>query len=135
MAATNCSKRDALPHLQSVVLVLWKVVFTNVSFLVAQANGTNGIGVPNAITFPEDNPSHSPVKRKMNINSTGQKATAAGNVTEIEEESDPVLEELDNIRQREIRSKAVTSVLLMLLKWFKLSRKSIGKKPLGTKRL
>ncbi|KAL9577431.1 MAG: hypothetical protein Q9212_006369, partial [Teloschistes hypoglaucus] len=113
--------RDALPHLQSVVLVLWKVVFTNVSILVAQANGTNGLRVPNAITFPEDDPSHSPVKRKMNINPPGQKATAGGNATEIEEESDPVLEELDNIRQREIRSKAVTSVLLMLLKWFKLS--------------
>lgn len=101
---------------------------------MAQANGTNGLGVPNAINFPEDNPSHSPVKRKMNINATGQKATAGASGTNIEEESDLLLEELDNIRQREIRSKAVTSVLLMLLKWFKLSRKSTGTEPYCTKR-
>ncbi|KAI4237138.1 MAG: hypothetical protein LQ352_007955 [Teloschistes flavicans] len=113
--------RDALPYLQSVVLVLWKTVFTNVSFLVAQANGTNGLGVPNAIAFPGENPSHSPVKRKMNINPTGQNTTAGVNPADAEEESDPVLEELNNVRQREIKSKAVTSVLLMLLKWFKLS--------------
>lgn len=98
------------------------------SFLVAQANGTNGLGVPNAIAFPGENPSHSPVKRKMNINPTGQNTTAGVNPADAEEESDPVLEELNNVRQREIKSKAVTSVLLMLLKWFKLSRESIAVK-------
>ncbi|KAL8687618.1 MAG: hypothetical protein Q9218_006264, partial [Villophora microphyllina] len=119
--AIECFYRDALPHLQSVVLVLWKIIFTNVSFLVAQANGTNGLGVPNGIAFPEDDPSHSPVKRRINIESTGQEATTNGRPADLQEGSDPVLEELDNIRRREILSKAILSVLLLLLKWFKLS--------------
>lgn len=118
------SKRNALPHLQSVVLVLWKIIFTNVSHLVAQANGTNGLGVPNSISFPEDNPGTSPVKRRINIASTAQDGVANGPASDFEEGLDPVLEELNNVRLREVSSKAISAILLMLLKWFKLSRES-----------
>lgn len=36
--------------------------------------------------------------------------------------SDASIDELDNIRLREITSKAVSGTLLLLLKWFKRSR-------------
>ncbi|KAL9593004.1 MAG: hypothetical protein Q9179_006173 [Wetmoreana sp. 5 TL-2023] len=119
--ATEEFYRNALPDLQSFVLVLWKIIFTNVSYLVAQANGTTALGVPNGISFPEDNPGTSPVKRKINISSTAQESTANNHPAEFEEGSDPVLEELNNVRLREISTKAVAAILLMLLKWFKLS--------------
>lgn len=38
--------------------------------------------------------------------------------------SDASVDELDNIRLREITSKAVSGTLLLLVKWFKRSRKS-----------
>lgn len=37
--------------------------------------------------------------------------------------SDACIDELDNIRLREITGKAVSGILLLLLKWFKRSRK------------
>lgn len=39
--------------------------------------------------------------------------------------SDASIDELDNIRLREITGKAVSGTLLLLLKWFKRSRESI----------
>lgn len=37
--------------------------------------------------------------------------------------AEPSVDELDNIRLREITSKAVSGTLLLLVKWFKRSRK------------
>ncbi|KAL8836442.1 MAG: hypothetical protein Q9170_002930 [Blastenia crenularia] len=113
--------RDALPHLQSVVLVLWKIVFTNVSYMATQGTGANGLGVPNGISFPDDHPDSGPVKRKINVRSAAQDSVVNGHPAEFEDEADPVLEELNTMRLREISSKAISAILLMLLKWFKLS--------------
>jgi hypothetical protein len=38
--------------------------------------------------------------------------------------SDACIDELDNIRLREITGKAVSGTLILLLKWFKRSRES-----------
>ncbi|KAL8737763.1 MAG: hypothetical protein Q9190_008078, partial [Brigantiaea leucoxantha] len=103
--------RGSLPYLQSVVLVLWKITFGNVSALVSQANG------PNGMAFPEDNPENAQGKRKLNVNST-QNGVANG---ETEEMLDSGLEELNAVRSREISAKAISGILLLLLKWFKLS--------------
>ncbi|KAL8749025.1 MAG: hypothetical protein Q9199_007942, partial [Rusavskia elegans] len=113
--------RNALPHLQSLVLVLWKIVFTNVSYLVTQANGQNGLAVPNGISFPEDNPENGPGKRKLNPNAVSPDGMGNGNPAEFEHEPDPVMEELNAIRLREISTKAISAILLTLLRWFKLS--------------
>ncbi|KAL9602851.1 MAG: hypothetical protein Q9219_001546 [cf. Caloplaca sp. 3 TL-2023] len=113
--------RAALPHLQSVVLVLWKIMFTNVSYMAAQGNGTNGLSVPNGISFPEERPNTGPVKRKMNVRPTAQEGVVNGHPTEFDDGADPAIEELNSARSREISSKAISAILLMLLKWFKLS--------------
>ena len=36
------------------------------------------------------------------------------------------LDEIDVIRHREITSKAVSAILILMLKWFKVSRKSVS---------
>ncbi|KAL8728557.1 MAG: hypothetical protein Q9166_005290 [cf. Caloplaca sp. 2 TL-2023] len=112
---------DIIEKFYSLVLALWKIIFTNVSHLVTQANGQNGLGVPNGISFPEDTPDNGPAKRKVNTGSATQENAANGHPAECENEPDPVMEELNAIRLREISSKAIAAILLMVLKWFKLS--------------
>ncbi|KAL8945851.1 MAG: hypothetical protein Q9222_007668, partial [Ikaeria aurantiellina] len=102
--------RNALPHLQSVVLVLWKIVFTNVSHLVSQSNGNNGIGVPNGISFPEDNAENGPVKRQFNLSSLAEDLIS-NRATEWEQESDPMLEEL-NALSHILKFEYMTQLLL-----------------------
>lgn len=115
------SKRVSLPHLQSLVIVLWKVTFANVSALVSQSNGPNGIH--NGFPFAEDTPDPQG-KRKSNPSSAVQtNGTANGQLSENEDGTDAAVEELNAVRLREITSKAVSGIILMLLKWFKLSRK------------
>jgi hypothetical protein len=38
-------------------------------------------------------------------------------------DGDGIIEELDNIRYREIKAKAISGILILLTKWFKRSRK------------
>lgn len=88
------------------------------SALVAQ-NGQNGI------SFGDDGPGDGPGKRRTNPNSSANiNGLANGQLGDNEDGTDPIVEELNAVRSREISSKAVSGVLLMLLKWFKLSRKS-----------
>ncbi|GAD91534.1 pheromone-dependent cell cycle arrest protein Far11, putative [Paecilomyces variotii No. 5] len=82
--------KQAMPNLQSVVIVFLKVILTNVSVMVNQANGQNG--------FPSGQNGLSP-----------------------ELDSDAAIEELDNLRLREITGKGVSGSLLLMLKWFKRS--------------
>ncbi|KAL9126647.1 MAG: hypothetical protein Q9217_004337 [Psora testacea] len=111
--------RVVLPDLQSLVIVLWKALFQNVSALVANS-GQNGL--PNAI---EDVVNDSAGKRKTNQNSSASlNGLANGHLAENEDATDLTIETLNDIRLKEISSKAVSGILLIMLKWFKLSRKS-----------
>lgn len=114
-------QRNSLPYLQSLVIVLWKVTFANVSALVSQSNVLNGM--PNGFPFSEDNVDPQG-KRKSNPNSAVQlNGTANAQLSDHEDNTDAIVEEINAIRSREITSKAVSGIILMLLKWFKLSRK------------
>lgn len=115
-ANESYTQRDTLPNLQSVVMVLWKILLSSVSALVAQ-NGQNGL--PNG--FPEDG--EAPNRKRPNHDSSAHlNGVANGQLADNEDGTDPVVEELNGVRSREITSKAVSGVLLLLLKWFKLSR-------------
>lgn len=117
------SQRDNLPHLQSLVVVFWKLVFSHVSNLVAQ-NGRDGL--QNGMPFPDDGSNEAQGKRRGNDNSSGNISSMAnGQLAENEDGTDSVVEELNALRSREITTKAVSGVLLILLKWFKLSREYI----------
>ncbi|KAL4735996.1 hypothetical protein BDV11DRAFT_173349 [Aspergillus similis] len=94
---------QALVHLQSVVIVLLKIVLTNVSALVNnQANGQNGGSASESFSAVHAG------------------ASSFNNDTE-DLTCDATIDELDIIRVREITSKAISGSLLLLLKWFKRS--------------
>lgn len=88
---------------------------------MTQSNGQNGI--PNNLSLVEDSSDAAPGKRKVNgasavhLNGLANRQLANNN-----DGTDPAVEELNAVRLREVTSKAVSGVLLMLLKWFKLSR-------------
>lgn len=97
-------------------MVLWRILLGNVSALVAQ-NGQNGL----QNGYPEDGDAAG--KKRTNPNSSAHlNGMVNGQLADNEDGTDPVVEELNGIRSREITSKAVSGTLLILLKWFKLSR-------------
>ena len=99
-----------MPHLQSLVIVLLRPILVNVTAIVAQqpapgapaaARGaTNGGGPGQKSAGPEMNGQH----------------PSADVVPELSPE------DADAARTREITSKAMTAILLLLFKWLRLSR-------------
>ncbi|OKL62634.1 hypothetical protein UA08_01385 [Talaromyces atroroseus] len=85
--------KQAMPHLQAVVIVLLKVILTNISAMVNQANGQGTHGLSS-----------------NGYHYTGSREELFGDV-----------EEIDIVRLREVTGKAISGVLLLLLKWFKRS--------------
>lgn len=85
---------NTLSHLQSITIVFLKIILTNVSAVVNQSASQTTQGMNN---------SHSMNGSSHNLL------------------SDASIDELDNIRLREITGKAVSGTLLLLLKWFKRS--------------
>ena len=105
------------------MVVFWKLVFSHVSNLVAQ-NGRDGL--QNGMPFPDDGPNEAQGKRRANTSSSANiSGMANGQLAENEDGTDPVVEELNALRSREITTKAVSGILLILLKWFKLSRECL----------
>ena len=79
-------------------------------------------GLPNTI---DEGTNDGASKRKTNPNSSASlNGLANGHVPDHENGSDSTVESLNDTRLREISSKAVSGILLIMLKWFKLSRKS-----------
>ncbi len=91
--------------------------------LVTQLNGNGQNGTSFSFTGPENGDGNGQAKAKGNLNAG---RLVNGKVDGHENVSDESLgqsvEELNALRLREISSKAVSGVLLLLLKWFKLSR-------------
>jgi Domain of unknown function (DUF3402) len=110
-----------MPHLQSVVIVLLKVILTNVGAMVHQSNGQNGhgLGYPSSSIFVSWSSFHTNFTNYSALNG----CHAGQNSLSADLNCDAAIEELDNIRLREITGKAVSGSLLLLLKWFKRSRK------------
>ncbi|KAE8354766.1 hypothetical protein BDV28DRAFT_71495 [Aspergillus coremiiformis] len=99
LAAVESFYTQALVHLQSITIVFLKIILTNVSAMVNQAQG--GQGMSDAHGVNGSGPGHGTVPHDSNC--------------------DAAIEELDNIRLREITGKAISGSLLLLVKWFKRS--------------
>ncbi|KAH8695124.1 transmembrane hyphal anastomosis protein Ham2/Far11 [Talaromyces proteolyticus] len=93
--AVEAFYKQAMPHLQSIVIVLLKVILTNVSAIVNQVNSHNSHSSGAANGYHSSGSAH--------------------------EEPPTDVEEIDMARLREITGKAVSGALLLLLKWFKRS--------------
>ncbi|KAK3071299.1 Factor arrest protein 11, partial [Teratosphaeriaceae sp. CCFEE 6253] len=101
--------RESLPHLQSVVVVLMRAAMAHVTDLNARnsaQNGGGGGGLQAGIQFAEPNGNGLP-------NGTAHRNGAGDG---IENSAD----EIDHLRSQEIQAKALTGILLLLLKWFKV---------------
>lgn len=109
------------------MVVLFKELFQNVQALILQ-NGPNGA----TVGLAEENSNEVQGKRNTNPNpSASLSGVANGNPAGTDEVSAPAVESLNEIRSREIASKAVSGILLTLLKWFKLSRTLIHQGDFG----
>ena len=102
-------KHQALPNLQSLIIVMLKTTLVNVQ-AIAQQNGDLNAAAPEA------NIQGNLPKTKSSM-SLSQSNPASGMDASISDE------DLDNIRLREVAHKAISGALILMLKWFKLSRK------------
>ncbi|KAL7797564.1 hypothetical protein V8C37DRAFT_369935 [Trichoderma ceciliae] len=101
---------DALPHLQSIVIVLLRPILVNVTAIVTQQQQNQMAGMTSRANHPN-----------MNGGSGTQRSMEMGGQGQPEQEGEPTPEEIDATRTREITSKAMTAILLLLLKWLRLS--------------
>lgn len=95
--------RDSLPHFQSIVAVLMKVLLQTVTTLVTQQSA------PGQMQNGFQSDSHDPDSDTGGMNGS------------IENNNEAVVDDLDTIRSQEITGKAVSGILILLLKWFKIS--------------
>ncbi|KAK4193150.1 hypothetical protein QBC35DRAFT_482764 [Podospora australis] len=98
--------REALPHLQSVVIVLLKQVVAIASNWIAAA-AVAGMAAGNM-----NNPATGRPNLPGQNNNSGGKGMDAASPTDAD---------VDEMRTREIAAKAATGILILLLKWLKLS--------------
>ncbi|KAI1631411.1 hypothetical protein F4809DRAFT_654032 [Biscogniauxia mediterranea] len=105
--------KASLPQLQSLVIVLMKGVLGLVTACIAlPANGQQHPGMAGGNNSRAGN---GPALNRSHDSSLGM--TSSTNQDSI----DPSLEEVDAARAREIESKAATGIILLLLKWLKIS--------------
>jgi hypothetical protein len=114
--STHTRQQGSLPHLQSLVIVLLKAVLANVTALI-----THPLGVaPQSAIAPG-------YRSDMNLrNGHLPRPSDPANVPLPNnlDASEMSIEDIEALRSREITAKAISGILLILLKWFKVSRKS-----------
>jgi len=99
----------SLPNLQSLIIVLIRAILSHVTVLVTQASGANGL--PTGFQF-QDNQNGNGSAKLDYTEVNGHSGSSSTN------------EQIDSIRTQEVLDKAVSGVLILLLKWFKVSRPS-----------
>ncbi|KAF5000944.1 hypothetical protein FDECE_11101 [Fusarium decemcellulare] len=115
LAAVEKFYRDALPHLQSLVIVLLRPILLNVTAIVAQQpqQGPPGMGRGNNPGM-NGGPAGNRQQQQQQQEMPGQNPPRVP-TPELS------LEEVDAARTREITSKAMTGILILLLKWLRVS--------------
>ena len=98
----------ALPDLQSLVIVMMKVMLTNVQDIAVRNGGTQESTQSGGLSRTKSN-------SNMTQNQTLPMPPPPPRPTEMS------LEDLDNVRSREISQKAISGAIFLLLKWFKVS--------------
>ncbi len=104
-------QNESLPHLQSLVIVLLKAIIAIASNLVTP--GANG--QQQAAGGQNNGRANGNAARGQN---------GANGLNKVDAHS-PLDGEADEPRNREIAAKAVTGIMVLLLKWLKLSRMSL----------
>ncbi|ESA42443.1 protein required for hyphal anastomosis [Neurospora crassa] len=99
--------KEALPHLQSLVIVLLKAIVAIASSLVQPQPGQQNPGAPQNNGRVSGGPPQG--RGQSNGNNAGNDPPS------------PSDDNVDEARSREIAAKAVTGIMILLLKWLKLS--------------
>lgn len=106
-----------MPNLPSFVFVLMKTIFDSVQKLMSRSGAvTGGIASTNGANGLARNKSNIGLSQQ-NTGLSASSASANGGSQEITSS-----DELDNLRVCEISHKAISGLLLLMLKWFKISR-------------
>ncbi|KIX99423.1 uncharacterized protein Z520_04999 [Fonsecaea multimorphosa CBS 102226] len=108
MFAVDDFFHHALPDLQSLVIVMMKVMLTNVQDIAVRNGGTQEPTQTGGLNRTKSN-------SNMVQNQTLPMPPPPPRPNEM------TLEDLDNVRSREISQQAVSGALFLLLKWFKVS--------------
>lgn len=106
MDAVESYFHHALPDLQSLIIVMMKIMLTNVQDIAVRNNQLQE------------------AQGGMNRNKSATNLPAANQIPSPPSPPRPneiSLDDLDNIRTREISQKAISASLFLMLKWFKLS--------------
>lgn len=111
-------QKEALPHLQSLVIVLLKAIVAIASNLVTppQNGAQQQQPAPGAPGAQNGRPNGVGPGQGGNVTNGINGAGPKGDLMS------PAGNDLDEARSREIAAKAVTGILIMLLKWLKISR-------------
>lgn len=108
MAAVDDFFRQALPDLQSLVIVMMKVMLNNVQDVAVRNGGLQDTSQASGLNRSKSN---SNIAQNQSLPMPPPPPLPA----------DMILEDLDNVRWREISQKAVSGAIFLLLKWFKVS--------------
>ncbi|KIW92730.1 uncharacterized protein Z519_06578 [Cladophialophora bantiana CBS 173.52] len=108
MLAVDGFFHHALPDLQSLVIVMMKVMLTNVQDIAVRNGGAQETTQTGGLNRTKSS-------SNMAQNQTLPMPPPAPRPDEM------TLEDLDNVRSREISQQAVSGALFLLLKWFKVS--------------
>lgn len=111
---TDYWQAAALPQLQSLIIVLMKGVLMNVTACIALPANSQPQSVNPGGNQPRVN--GGPASNRSQDNSMGTNGSVNHDGTELS------LEDLDAMRCREIESKAATGIIILLMKWLKISR-------------
>jgi hypothetical protein len=104
-----------------------RVVLANVTAIVTQQGQPNGIGGAATASGPELGAADAQLPQGGSRESAGRPVEGSVDSEDADAADKPpamTVEELDGVRAREITAKAVSGMLLLLLKWFKISRKT-----------
>lgn len=100
----------ALPDLQSFIIVMMKVMLTNVQDIAVRNN-----------QLQESQSLQGALNRSKSTQNLSNPPNAIPNPPSPPRPSEISLDDLDNIRTREISQKAISACLFLMLKWFKIS--------------
>lgn len=100
--------RQALPDLQSLIIVMMKVMLTNVQDIAVRNGGLQETAQTGGLSRTKSN---SNVAQNPSLPIPPPPPRPA----------EMALEDLDNVRSREISQKAVSGAIFLMLKWFKVS--------------
>ena len=108
MTAVEDFFRNALPDLQSLIIVMMKVMLNNVQDVAVRNGGLQDMSQASGLN-----------RSKSNSNMAQNQSLPMPPPPPLP--ADMTLEDLDNVRWREISQKAVSGAIFLLLKWFKVS--------------